>query len=65
MIRREQPGWRLFPDGCRAASRSRTSVPAPTVSSGGSRSLPGRVLIFGHGHFFHILAVALARPVAG
>jgi len=55
-IRRQQPGWSLFRDGCpggesveaveRRADRVITRV----------RTWDGRVLLVGHGHFFRVLA---------
>ena len=55
-IRRENPGWRLFRDGCPGGE---------TVDDVGARAdrviahlraIDGRQLLFGHGHFFRVLA---------
>jgi probable phosphoglycerate mutase len=55
-IRRERPGWRLFRDGCPdGESVAEVGARADRVI-GRLRSLPGRVLLFGHGHFFRVLA---------
>jgi broad specificity phosphatase PhoE len=55
-IHRERPGWRLFRDGC-PAGESVGDVSARTDRViGRLRSLPGHVLLFGHGHFFRVLA---------
>jgi broad specificity phosphatase PhoE len=55
-IRRKQPGWTLFRDGCPAGE----SVAAVGARADGViavlRRMPGRALVFGHGHFFRVLA---------
>ncbi len=55
-IRQGRPGWHLFRDGCPGGeSVADIGVRADRVR-GRIRSLPGHVLIFGHGHFFRVLA---------
>jgi probable phosphoglycerate mutase len=55
-IHRERPGWRLFRDGCPGGeSVAEVGARADRVI-GRLRSLPGHVLLFGHGHFFRVLA---------
>ena len=64
-IRAERPGWYLFRDGCPGGE----SVEA--VGSRADRVLArlkgarGRVILFGHGHFFRVLAARwLGLPAA-
>ncbi len=55
-IRRELPGWSLFRDGCPGGeSVEAVEVRADRVVSR-LRTLDGRVLLVGHGHFFRVLA---------
>ncbi len=55
-IHRERPGWRLFRDGCPGGeSVAEVGARADRVMER-LRSLPGHVLLFGHGHFFRVLA---------
>jgi probable phosphoglycerate mutase len=55
-IRRERPGWSLFRDGC-PGGESVTAVGARADRViGRLRLTPGRTLVFGHGHFFRVLA---------
>jgi broad specificity phosphatase PhoE len=55
-IRRERPGWSLFRDGCPGGeSVADVGARADRVIER-LRALPGRVLVFGHGHFFRVLA---------
>jgi probable phosphoglycerate mutase len=55
-IRREQPGWYLFRDGCLGGeSLEAVGARADRVVARLKR-IPGRVLLFGHGHFFRVLA---------
>jgi probable phosphoglycerate mutase len=55
-IRRERPGWSLFRDGCPGGeSVEAVGARADRVIEQ-LRSLPGHVLVFGHGHFFRVLA---------
>jgi probable phosphoglycerate mutase len=55
-IRRGRPGWSLFCHGCPGGE----SVAAVSARADGViarlRSMPGRILVFGHGHFFRVLA---------
>ena len=56
-IRRERPGWYLFRDGCPGGeSLAEVSARADRVIAR-LRGDAGRILVFGHGHFFRILAV--------
>ncbi len=55
-IRCKQPGWSLFRDGCRGGeSVAAVGARADRVIAR-LRSMPGHVLVFGHGHFFRVLA---------
>ncbi len=55
-IRRQQPGWSLFRDGCPGGeSVEAVEARADRVISR-LRSLSGRILLVGHGHFFRVLA---------
>jgi probable phosphoglycerate mutase len=55
-IRRERPGWYLFRDGCPGGeSLAAVGARADRVSAR-LRADGGRVLVFGHGHFFRVLA---------
>lgn len=55
-IRGRRPGWSLFRDGCPGGE----SVAAIGARADGViavlRRMPGRTLLFGHGHFFRVLA---------
>jgi probable phosphoglycerate mutase len=55
-IRRERPGWYLFRDGCPGGESVGDVGARADRLIGRLRSLPGRVLLFGHGHFFRVLA---------
>ncbi len=55
-IRRERPGWYLFRDGCPGGeSLSVVGARADRVIAR-LRADGGRILLFGHGHFFRVLA---------
>ncbi len=55
-IRRQRPGWSLFRDGCPGGeSVAAVGARADRVIAR-LRSMPGHVLVFGHGHFFRVLA---------
>jgi probable phosphoglycerate mutase len=55
-IRRERPGWSLFHDGCPdGESVAAVGARADRVIAR-LRSVPDRILVFGHGHFFRVLA---------
>jgi probable phosphoglycerate mutase len=60
-IRAEKPGWSLFRDGCPggesiAAVGARADRVVARVGS-----IEGRVLLFGHGHFFRVVAARWLR----
>jgi broad specificity phosphatase PhoE len=55
-IRRERHGWNLFRDGCEGGESVVDIGTRADRVIGRLRSLPGHVLIFGHGHFFRVLA---------
>ena len=60
-IRSRRPGWSLFRDGCSGGeSVAAVGARADRVIAR-LREMPGRTLVFGHGHFFRVLA---ARWVA-
>jgi broad specificity phosphatase PhoE len=55
-IRRRRPAWSLFRDGCPGGeSVAAVGARADRVIAR-LRSMPGRILVFGHGHFFRVLA---------
>jgi broad specificity phosphatase PhoE len=55
-IRRERPGWDVFQDGCPGGeSPDAVGLRADRVIAG-LRQEEGRTLLFGHGHFFRVLA---------
>jgi probable phosphoglycerate mutase len=55
-IRAERPGWDLFRDGC-PGGESVTAVGARADRVVARlKQAPGRVILFGHGHFFRVLA---------
>jgi len=55
-IQRENPGWSLFRDGCPGGeSLAEVAARADRVTAR-LRAVRGRVLLFGHGHFFRILS---------
>jgi broad specificity phosphatase PhoE len=55
-IRKENPNWSLFRDGCPGGeSVAAVGARADTVIAR-LRDLDGRVLLFGHSHFFRVLA---------
>jgi probable phosphoglycerate mutase len=55
-IRKERPGWYLFRDGCPGGeSVADVGARADRVIAR-LRSAGGHVLLFGHGHFFRVLA---------
>jgi broad specificity phosphatase PhoE len=64
-IRRENPTWSLFRDGCPGGeSVAAVGARADRVLAR-LRSLQGRVLLFGHGHFFRVLSARwLSLPPA-
>jgi probable phosphoglycerate mutase len=64
-IRAENPGWQLFRDGCPGGeSVADVAARADRVISH-LRTLEGRVLLFGHGHFFRVLAARWLGLPAG
>ncbi len=55
-IRKENPDWSLFRDGCPGGeSVAAVGARADRVIAR-LRGVDGRVLLFGHGHFFRVLA---------
>jgi probable phosphoglycerate mutase len=55
-IRRERPDWHLFRDGCPGGeSVADVGARADRVIAR-LRSMPGHVLLFGHSHFFRVMA---------
>jgi probable phosphoglycerate mutase len=64
-IRRERPGWYLFRDGCPGGeSVDAVGARADRVVAR-LKGAPGHVLLFGHGHFFRVLAASwLGLPAA-
>jgi probable phosphoglycerate mutase len=64
-IRRERPGWDLFRDGCPGGeSVEAVSARADRVVAR-LKEASGHVILFGHGHFFRVLAARwLGLPAA-
>jgi probable phosphoglycerate mutase len=64
-IRLDRPGWDLFRDGCPGGE----SVEAVGARADGIvarlKGVQGRVLLFGHGHFFRVLAARWLGLPAG
>jgi broad specificity phosphatase PhoE len=55
-IRRRQPDWSLFRDGCPGGeSVEQVGARADRLLER-LRATPGRLLLFGHSHFFRVLA---------
>ncbi len=55
-IRRKEPTWSLFRDGCPGGeSVEQVGARADRLLER-LRATPGRLLLFGHGHFFRVLA---------
>jgi broad specificity phosphatase PhoE len=64
-IRAERPGWYLFRDGCPGGeSVEEVGARADRVVTR-LKSAPGRVILFGHGHFFRVLAARWLGLPAG
>ena len=64
-IRAENPGWHLFRDGCPGGeSVEEVGARADRVIVR-LRAMEGRVLLFGHGHFFRVLAARWLNLPAG
>jgi broad specificity phosphatase PhoE len=55
-IRRERPGWYLFRDGCPGGESVAAVGDRADVVIARLTACEGRVLLFGHGHFFRVLA---------
>jgi probable phosphoglycerate mutase len=55
-IRRERPGWSLFHDGCPDGEPVAAVGARADRVIGRLRAADGSVLLFGHGHFFRVLA---------
>jgi broad specificity phosphatase PhoE len=64
-IRRERPGWSLFRHGCPGGeSVAAVGARADRVIAR-LRGMPGRILVFGHGQFFGVLAARWVRLPPG
>jgi broad specificity phosphatase PhoE len=55
-IRKERPGWFLFRDGCPGGESVEAVGARADRVIARLRAIDGRVLLFGHGHFFRVLA---------
>jgi broad specificity phosphatase PhoE len=55
-IRNENPNWSLFRDGCPGGETVAAVGARADLVIGRSRVFDGRVLLFGHSHFFRVLA---------
>lgn len=56
-IQRDRPGWSLFRDGCPDGESVQAVGARADRLIGKLRAIEGRVLLFGHSHFFRVLAV--------
>lgn len=54
-IRRERPGWDVFQDGCPGGETPDAIGLRADRVIGRLRGAAGRILLFGHGHFFRVL----------
>jgi broad specificity phosphatase PhoE len=52
----KRPGWSLFRDGCPGGESVAAVCARADRVIVRLRSMPGRILVFGHGHFFRVLA---------
>jgi probable phosphoglycerate mutase len=55
-IRRERPGWDLFRDGCSGGESVEAVGARADRLVARLKTARGRVILFGHGHFFRVLA---------
>jgi broad specificity phosphatase PhoE len=55
-IRQQQPRWSLFRDGCPGGESVATVGERADRVIAGLREIDGRALLFGHGHFFRVVA---------
>ena len=64
-IRAERPGWHLFRDGCPGGESVEAVAARADRVVAGLKEASGRVIMFGHSHFFRILAARwLGLPAA-
>ncbi len=62
-IRAINPGWQLFDDGCPGGESVADVAARADRVIAHLREIEGRALLFGHGHFFRVLAARwLGRP---
>ena len=55
-VREERPDWHLFRDGCPGGETVEAVGDRADRVVGRLRGFDGRVLLFGHGHYFRVLA---------
>jgi broad specificity phosphatase PhoE len=55
-IRVDNPGWQIFRDGCPGGESVADIAARADRVVDRLRAMEGRVLLFGHGHFFRVLA---------
>ncbi|GAC1335026.1 MAG: histidine phosphatase family protein [Isosphaeraceae bacterium] len=55
-IRRSRPTWHLFRDGCPGGESVAAAGARADRDVDSSRAIGGRLLLFGHGHFFRVVA---------
>jgi broad specificity phosphatase PhoE len=55
-IRVDNPGWQIFRDGCPGGESVADVAARADRVVDRLRAMEGRVLLFGHGHFFRVLA---------
>ena len=64
-IRTERPGWYLFRDGCPGGESVEAVAARADRVVARLKGVRGRVILFGHGHFFRVLAARwLSLPAA-
>jgi broad specificity phosphatase PhoE len=64
-IRRKNPGWSLFRDGCPGGESVAQVAARADRLIARLRAIEGRQLLFGHGHFFRVLAARWLDLTAG
>ena len=64
-IRAERPGWHLFRDGCPGGESVEAIAARADRVVAGLKEASGRVIMFGHSHFFRVLAARWLGATGG
>jgi probable phosphoglycerate mutase len=64
-IRRRRPGWDLFRDGCPGGESVEAIGTRADRAIARMRPIEGRTILFGHSHFFRVLAARWIRQPPG